>query len=53
MQNKRILVTGAGKFIGPHFARELYKQDNFVRVVDDIKWDDYVEEPYFSEKKHS
>ncbi len=49
MQNKRILVTGAGGFIGPHLARELYKQGNFVRIVD-IKWDDYVEEPYFSEK---
>ena len=49
MQNKRILVTGAGGFIGPHLARELYKKGNFVRGVD-IKWDDYIEEPYFSEK---
>lgn len=49
IQNKRILVTGAGGFIGPHLARQLFKQENFVRVVD-TKWDDYVEEPYYSEK---
>ncbi len=49
MQNKKILVTGAGGFIGSHLARELFKKDNFVRVAD-IKWDGYIKEPYYSEK---
>jgi len=49
MRKKKILVTGAGGFIGSHLARELFKQDNFVRVVD-IKWDDYIKEKYYSEK---
>jgi GDP-D-mannose 3', 5'-epimerase len=44
-----ILVTGAGGFIGCHVARELHNQGNFVRAVD-IKWDKYIEEPYYSEK---
>ncbi|MFX0132360.1 MAG: NAD-dependent epimerase/dehydratase family protein [Candidatus Hodarchaeota archaeon] len=47
-KNMKILVTGAGGFIGSHLAREFYKQDYFVRAVD-IKWDGYIEESYNSE----
>lgn len=45
----RILVAGAGGFIGSHMAKRLYKEGHFVRAVD-IKWDGYFEEPYYSEK---
>jgi nucleoside-diphosphate-sugar epimerase len=49
MDKKRILVCGAGGFIGSHLARELYRQGHFVRVID-LKYDGYLPEPYYSEK---
>ncbi len=49
MRNKKVLITGAGGFIGSHLARELYRHGNFVKAAD-IKWDNYIEEPCYSEK---
>ena len=46
---ERILVAGGGGFIGSHLARHLHRQGHFVRVAD-VKFDDYIEEPYCSEK---
>ena len=46
---ERILVTGGGGFIGSHVAKYLYSQGHFVRVAD-IKYDDYIEGEYCSEK---
>jgi len=46
---ERILVTGGGGFIGSHIAKHLYSQGHFVRVAD-IKFDDYIEGEYYTEK---
>lgn len=46
---ERTLITGGGGFIGSHLARYLYSQGHFVRVAD-IKFDDYIEEKYCSER---
>lgn len=46
---KKILITGAGGFIGSHMAKKLFEEGYFVRAVD-VKWNGYMEEPYYSEK---
>lgn len=46
---ERILVTGGGGFVGSHLARELLNKGYFVRIAD-IKFDDYIQEKYYSEK---
>jgi len=46
---ERVLITGGGGFIGSHLARYLHRQGSFVRVVD-VKFDNYIQEKYYSEK---
>jgi nucleoside-diphosphate-sugar epimerase len=45
----KILVTGAGGFIGAHLAKRLHAHGHFIRAAD-VKWDGYVAEPYYSQK---
>lgn len=48
MQTK-VLVTGAGGFIGSHMAQYLVKKGYWVRVAD-MKWDNYLQGKYYDEK---
>lgn len=48
MKEGKVLVTGAGGFIGSHLANYLSQQGYFVRVVD-IKFDDYIKGRYYGE----
>lgn len=48
LKGKKVLVTGAGGFIGGHLASELLKRGSFVRAVD-VKWSNFLKEPYYSE----
>ncbi len=36
LKNKKILITGAGGFIGSHLTDELLKHDNFVVLIDNF-----------------
>jgi nucleoside-diphosphate-sugar epimerase len=46
---KKTLITGGGGFIGSHLAKHLKQQGNFVRIAD-VKFDDYLEGEYYTEK---
>lgn len=45
----KVLVCGAGGFIGGHLAKFLYKKGLYVIAVD-IKWDGFIPEPFCHEK---
>jgi len=49
LEDKKVLITGAGGFIGSYLARDLYEKGHFIRAVD-VKWNNYIKEPYCSEK---
>ncbi len=36
LKNKKVLITGAGGFIGSHLTEELLKYDNFVVLIDNF-----------------
>lgn len=40
-EKERVLIAGAGGFIGSHLAKRLHEQGHFVRAVD-TKWDSYI-----------
>jgi len=46
---KKVLVTGAGGFIGSHMAKYLVQKGYWVKVADK-KWDDYIQGKYYDEK---
>jgi len=36
LKNKKVLITGAGGFIGSHLTEELLKYDNFIVLIDNF-----------------
>lgn len=49
INDKNILVTGGGGFIGSHVAKRLFDQGNHVRVVDRY-WHSSIKSKYYSER---